>query len=122
MRSFKPVLYKTCQLMWEKHRSLFSAYRKIVLDANWTRVRRNVLMHSTWFVSTDPDKPFVRFKPDARQPEEDLNTKMLSDFVDRLKECSRRAYNFFRENLQGYDLLWEELCDTEAFPDRGLKY
>jgi hypothetical protein len=108
--------------MWKKHRSIFPKYRKIVLDANWMRVRRNVLMHSTWFVSTDPDKPFVRFKPDARQPEEDLNTKMLSDFVDRLKESSRRAYNFFRENLQGYDLLWEELCDTEAFPDRGLKY
>ena len=79
-------------------------------------------MHSTWFVSTDPDKPFVRFKPDARQSEEDLNTKMLSDFVDRLKQCSHRAYKFFCEILQGYDLFWAELYDIEAFPNRGLRY
>jgi hypothetical protein len=78
-------------------------------------------MHSTWFVSTDPEKPFVRFKPDAREPEEDLDTKTLSDFVNRLKECSHRTYKFFRENLQGYDLLWAELYDIEAFPNRGLK-
>src|ERR1700731_4479948 len=76
MRSFKPVLCKTSRLMWEKHRSVFPAYRKIVLDANWMRVRRNVLMHSTWFVSTESDKPFVRFKPDAGQPEGFVRTKM----------------------------------------------
>jgi len=121
MRSFKDVFCKTSKLMWKKHRSLFPAYRKIVLDANRIRIRRNVMIHSTWFVSTDPDKPFVRFKPDARESEEELDTKTLSDFVGRLKECSLQAYNFFRENLDGYDRLWAELYDMDAFPNRGFK-
>lgn len=111
IQRFKPLL--------EKVRKIFSArfsdpmvlqeFAQLIQQADDLRDERNLMLHSVWRSTSDPEKPFVREKHDEDETEADFDLPTVQRLVDRLGECRKRAWQFFNKQIPGYAKLEEEL-------------
>jgi hypothetical protein len=95
--------------------SFDSGFQEIMKEAEYLRVQRNLMLHSVWLATTDPEKPFVRVKEDEQEPEIDFDIKTVEELVDRMGECCNRAYAFLVDNVPGYGELPSKLFDLGPF-------
>ena len=77
------------------------------------RDERNLMMHSIWLPTSDPEKPLVRVKEDERDPEIYFDVPKVEKLVDRMIDCRNRAYDFFDETFPGYGVLPAKLYDSK---------
>jgi hypothetical protein len=88
-------------------------FEKIMDEADALREERNLMLHSIWLATSDPEKPFVRVKEDERDPEIYFDVPTVENLVDRMIECRNRAYDFFCETIAGYAELPATLYDSK---------
>jgi hypothetical protein len=103
----------------EEVRKIFSArfsdpialgeFEQLIQEADDLRRERNLMLHSVWRSTSDPEKPFVREKHDEDQTEVDFDIPTVQRLVNRLGECRKRTWKFFNEQIPGYASLEEEL-------------
>ena len=93
--------------------SLIEEFTEIVHEADDLRKERNLMLHSVWHTTSDPEKPFVRVKEDEDEPELDFDFPTVKKLVDRMIGCKTRAYNFFCDKLPGYPEIVPRLYDSK---------
>jgi len=75
--------------------SFETEFREIMGETECLRVQRNLMLHSVWLATSDPEKPFVRVKEDEKETEIDFDVETVEKLVDRMGECCNRALRFF---------------------------
>jgi len=95
--------------------SFDAGFQEIMREADYLRIQRNLMLHSVWLATTDPEKPFVRVKEDEKDQEVDFDVKTVEELVDRMGECGNRAYTFFVDNVPDYEDLPPKLFDLGPF-------
>ena len=92
--------------------TLIRDFEQIIQEADALRKERNLMLHSIWLPTSDPENPFVRMKEDERDPEIDFDVQTVKKLVDSMIECRNRAYDFFCEAISGYAQLPARLYDS----------
>jgi hypothetical protein len=93
--------------------SLIQEFSEIVHEADDLRKERNLMLHSVWLTTSDPEKPFVRVKEDEDEPEIDFDVPTVEKLVDRMIACKTRAYDLFCDKLPGYPEIVPRLFDSK---------
>jgi hypothetical protein len=85
------------------------AFSEILQEADALRKERNLILHSVWRPTSDPEKPFVREKHDEHEKEVDFDLRTVQRLADDVNECRKRMWKFFNEQIPDYAELEEEL-------------
>ena len=93
--------------------TIVEEFEAIVQEADLLREERNLMIHSVWHTTSDPDKPFVRIKEDEKDAEVDFDVPTVEKLVDRMIEFHNRAFDFFCNKVPGYDNLPARLYDSK---------
>jgi hypothetical protein len=111
IQRFKPLLDEVKKLFRTKFSDpmVIEEFERLIQDADDLREQRNLMLHSVWRSTSEPEKPFVREKHDEHETEVDFDIPTVQRLVDRLGECRKRTWKFFNEQIPGYAGLEEEL-------------
>jgi hypothetical protein len=93
--------------------AIVKEFKEIVQEADRLREERNLMLHSVWHTTSDAKRPFVRIKEDADDPEVDFDIPTVEKLVDRMIELRDHAFDFFCNNVPGYDNLLARLHDSK---------
>jgi hypothetical protein len=88
-------------------------FETIMVEADALREERNLMLHSIWLPTSDPEKSLVRVKEDERDPEIYFDVPKVEKLVDRMIDCRNRAYDFFCETISRYAELPATLYDSK---------
>ncbi len=92
--------------------AIVKEFEEIVQEADRLREERNSMIHSVWYPTSDQERPFVRIKEDEEEPEVDFDVPTVDKLVDGMIEFRNRAFDFFCDNVPGYDNLPARLYDS----------
>jgi hypothetical protein len=92
---------------------IIGEFEAIAKEADELRIERNLMIHSVWYETSDPEKPFVRIKEDEKDSEVDFDVPTVEKLVDRMNKFRNRAYDFFCENVPGFSELPATLHDSK---------
>jgi hypothetical protein len=93
---------------------LIREFGKIMVEADALREERNLMLHSIWVATADPEKPLLRMKEDESDPEVDFDVQTVQQLVDRMIKFRDRAYAFFCRAIVGYAELPATLYDSKG--------
>jgi hypothetical protein len=93
--------------------AIVEQFQAIAAEVEELAKERNLMIHSVWIASSDPDKPFVRLKEDETDPEVYFDVPTVEKLVERLTEFRNRAYDFFCDEIPGFARLPATLHDSK---------
>ena len=119
-RNFSRLLAEVEKLLPEKFSdpAIIEEFATIAKEADELRVERNLMIHSVWHATSDPEMPFVRIKEDEKDPEVDFDVPAVEKLVDRMNKFRNRAYGFFCKNVPGFSELPATLHDSKRLGQR----
>jgi hypothetical protein len=88
-KNFSELLCEVRRLL--STRALTGKFEEIIEEADDLRQQRNLMLHSIWLPTSDPEQPFVRVKEDECDPEIDFDVQTVERLVDRMTQCGNSS-------------------------------